>query len=84
MQGAPGATNQGLAPFPGKGECPHLPTVLHGAGEQEAEIRMNHPLRSEGYTFYQFSYIDGARQTTVLSVVRNAGLLFVLHGRLAG
>jgi len=51
-------------------------TVLHGTGEQEAEIWMNHPLRAEGYTFYQSSYIDGARQATVLSVVRNAGRLF--------
>jgi len=50
--------------------------VVKGVSARKADIWMNHPLRSEGYTFYQSSYIDGARQATVLSVVRNAGRLF--------
>ncbi len=50
--------------------------VIRGASTQKADIWMNHPLRSEGYTFYQSQYIDGRKQTTVLSVVRNAGRLF--------
>jgi hypothetical protein len=50
--------------------------VIRGASTQKADIWMNHPLRSEGYTFYQQSYIDGRHQATVLSVVRNAGRLF--------
>ncbi len=51
-------------------------SVVRGASSQKADIWMNHPLRSQGYTFYQSSYIDGRRQATVLSVVRNAGRLF--------
>jgi len=51
-------------------------SVVRGASSQKADIWMNHPLRSEGYTFYQSSYIDGRKQATVLSVVRNAGRLF--------
>lgn len=50
--------------------------VIRGASSQKADIWMNHPLRDSGYTFYQQSYIDGSRQATVLSVVRNAGRLF--------
>lgn len=50
--------------------------VIRGASSQKADIWMNHPLRDEGYTFYQSSYVDGRRQATVLSVVRNAGRLF--------
>lgn len=50
--------------------------VVKGGSTQKAEIWMNHPLRSEGYTFYQQSYIGGRHQATVLSVVRNAGRLF--------
>jgi hypothetical protein len=50
--------------------------VLKGVSAQKADIWMNHPLRAEGYTFYQQSYIDGRHQATVLSVVRNAGRLF--------
>lgn len=50
--------------------------VIRGASTQKADIWMNHPLRSEGYTLYQSSYIGGRNQATGLSVVRNAGRLF--------
>ena len=42
-----------------------------------ALISMNNPLRYRGYTFYQSSYIQAPEgETTVLSVVWNAGRLF--------
>lgn len=42
-----------------------------------AEISMNNPLRYRGYTFYQSSYIQTPQgETTILSVVWNAGRLF--------
>ncbi len=50
--------------------------VVQGGTPIKATIWMNHPLREGGYTFYQSSYGDGVVQTTVLSVVRNAGRLF--------
>jgi hypothetical protein len=37
-------------------------------------IQMNEPLRHEGYTFYQASFIEGrGSDTTVLAAVKNAG-----------
>ncbi|MFT7434106.1 MAG: ABC-type transport system involved in cytochrome c biogenesis permease subunit [Alphaproteobacteria bacterium] len=39
-------------------------------------ISMNEPLRYKGYTFFQSSYIEGSRDTTVLAVVNNIGRLF--------
>ena len=38
---------------------------------------MNEPLRHQGYTFYQASFIEnGLKQTTVLATVKNHGRLF--------
>ena len=40
-------------------------------------IQMNNPLRYNGYTFYQSSFIEGPNgETTVLAVVKNYGRLF--------
>lgn len=41
-------------------------------------IEMNKPLRHEGYTFYQASFIDNpnGEETTVLAAVKNYGRLF--------
>ena len=40
-------------------------------------IQMNNPLRYNGYTFYQSSFIEGPDgETTVLAVVKNYGRLF--------
>ncbi len=53
-------------------------TIKDGDNTWPAEISMNNPLRYRGYTFYQSSYMvraDG-QETTVLSVVWNAGRLF--------
>lgn len=53
-------------------------TIKDGDTTWPAEISMNNPLRYRGYTFYQSSYMvraDG-KETTVLSVVWNAGRLF--------
>ena len=40
-------------------------------------IKMNNPLRHNGYTFYQSSFIESPDgETTVLAVVKNYGRLF--------
>jgi len=41
---------------------------------------MNTPLRYRGYSFYQSSFIDGPKQTTVLSVRNDPGTPFVYAG----
>ncbi len=53
-------------------------TVKDGDNTWPAEISMNNPLRYRGYTFYQSSYMvrEDGKETTVLSVVWNAGRLF--------
>ncbi len=53
-------------------------TIKDGDTTWPAEISMNNPLRYRGYTFYQSSYMvrDDGKETTVLSVVWNAGRLF--------
>ncbi len=43
-------------------------------------IRMNHPLRYRGYSFYQSSYLTGPPETTVLSVRRDPGTPLVYTG----
>ena len=43
-------------------------------------IRMNHPLRYRGYSFYQSSYVPGSVETTVLSVRNDPGTPFVYAG----
>ena len=44
---------------------------------QQAEIRMNEPLRYAGYSFYQSSFVgEGAETRSVLAVVKNAGRVF--------
>jgi hypothetical protein len=43
-------------------------------------IRMNHPLRYRGFSFYQSSYIPGPPETTVLSVRSDPGTPFVYAG----
>ena len=41
------------------------------------KIKMNHPLRHEGYTFYQSSFIETPEmETSVFAVVKNHGRLF--------
>ncbi len=44
------------------------------------KISMNKPLRYRGYSFFQSSFIDGEPQTTVLSVRKDPGTLFVYAG----
>jgi len=43
-------------------------------------IRMNHPLRYRGFSFYQSSYIPSAIETTVLAVRSDPGTPFVYAG----
>lgn len=43
-------------------------------------IRMNHPLRYRGYSFYQSSYIPGPTETTVLAVRSDPGTPLVYAG----
>ena len=44
---------------------------------QKRVIKMNHPLRYKGYTFYQSSFIEEEEaESTVLAVVKNAGRAF--------
>jgi hypothetical protein len=51
--------------------------LVDGEVEQRSVIWMNHPLRHRNYTLFQASYIEGgARETTVLAVVRNVGRTF--------
>ncbi|MBI3321459.1 MAG: cytochrome c biogenesis protein ResB [Candidatus Omnitrophica bacterium] len=43
-------------------------------------IRMNHPLRYRGWSFFQSSYVPGAVETTVLSVRKDPGTPLVYAG----
>ena len=43
-------------------------------------IRMNSPLKYRGYSFFQSSYVDGPKQTTILSVRNDPGTPFVYAG----
>jgi cytochrome c biogenesis protein ResB len=43
-----------------------------GSEDRESLIYMNHPLRYQGYTFYQYQ-MDSANGFSVLQVVRNPG-----------
>jgi len=47
-------------------------TALDGSEDRESLIYMNHPLRYQGYTFYQYQ-MDSANGFSVLQVVRNPG-----------
>ena len=49
-----------------------------GAAEWKSVIRMNAPLRYQGYSIYQSSFIEseGQKPATVLAVVKNAGRMF--------
>ncbi len=52
-------------------------TVQENGQSFPTRIDMNEPLRMNGYTFYQSSFLDvGEHQATVLQVVRNQGRLF--------
>lgn len=46
----------------------------------ESTIGMNRPLHHRGYTLFQSSYVDGPRQTSILSVSRAPGLPLVYLG----
>ncbi len=51
--------------------------LTDGAREWRSTIRMNHPLRYKGYTFYQSSFLDnGEKQASVLAAVKNNGRMF--------
>jgi hypothetical protein len=50
------------------------------SGASEHLISMNHPLRHRGYVFFQSSFAEGPRMTSVLSVVRSPGLPLVYLG----
>jgi hypothetical protein len=49
-------------------------------GPAEHLISMNHPLRHRGYIFFQSSFAEGQRMTSVFSVVRSPGLPVVYLG----
>lgn len=53
-------------------------TVKESSGlEWSQTIRMNEPLRTQGYTLYQSSFIEmNGRQASVIAVVKNSGFLF--------
>jgi len=44
------------------------------------KIRMNHPLRYRGYSFFQSSFVEGPVETTVLSVRNDPGTPLVYAG----
>ena len=50
------------------------------AGVSEHVISMNHPLRHRGYIFFQSSFAEGERVTSIFSVVRSPGLPVVYLG----
>lgn len=51
--------------------------VIEGTVKRRVDIKMNEPLRNQGYTFYQASFIEGEeREVSILAVVKNAGWLF--------
>ena len=56
----------------------HSTLVVEEQGlRQQAEIRMNEPLRYGGYSFYQSSFVgEGGETRSVLAVVKNAGRVF--------
>jgi cytochrome c biogenesis protein ResB len=49
-------------------------------GRSEHLIAMNRPLHYGGYTFFQSSYVEGERMTSILSVSRSPGLPVVYLG----
>jgi len=49
-------------------------------GASEHVISMNNPLHHRGYILFQSSYAEGARMTSILSVVRSPGLPIVYFG----
>jgi hypothetical protein len=49
-------------------------------GVSEHVVAMNHPLHYRGYTFFQSSFAEGERMTSVLSVSRAPGLPLVYFG----
>lgn len=49
-------------------------------GRSEHLIAMNRPLHYGGYTFFQSSYVEGEKMTSVLSVSRSPGLPVVYLG----
>lgn len=49
-------------------------------GASEHLIAMNHPLHYRGYTFFQASYAEGERMTSIFSVNRSPGLPVVYTG----
>jgi ResB-like family protein len=49
-------------------------------GRSEHVVAMNRPLHYRGYTFFQSSYAEGERMTSVLSVSRAPGLPLVYLG----
>jgi hypothetical protein len=49
-------------------------------GEQTRVVSMNHPVEYGGWTFYQSSYQERPRVTTILSVARDAGQPIVFAG----
>lgn len=52
-------------------------TLHAGALKWDSAIEMNQPLRHDGYTLYQSSYLDeNGRRLSVLAVVKNAGRWF--------
>jgi hypothetical protein len=50
------------------------------AGSFERVVAMNQPLHHRGYTFFQSSYAEGERATSILSVSRAPGLPLVYGG----
>lgn len=53
-------------------------TIIEASGlEWSQDIRMNEPLRTQGYTIYQSSFLEGGgQQLSVLAVVKNRGAIF--------
>ncbi len=47
--------------------------VIEGDTHENVKIYMNHPLRRHGFTFYQASFAQGERNTSILQVVYNDG-----------
>jgi hypothetical protein len=49
-------------------------------GVSEHRVSMNNPLHHRGYIFFQSSYAEGERMTSIFSVVRSPGLPIVYAG----
>ena len=65
--------------YPGTNQARSYKSIVHiveGTDKQKRVIEMNQPLRYKGWTFYQSSFMQTDKETSVLAVVSNKGRAF--------